>query len=196
MTYIRPALKHLILSILAELSKLFYCSDILYRFCNPWPQPLRGRPIRLTGRKTDLLILFVPAFAIRLELEGLPPGEHPGLVPGDDGLAVPVKGLKRRILVIGDGRAIEGLAAAELLVQEAAGAAAGPEILAPDLVVGEIGVEADLPALDARAHTPPPKHTNEANLTPQPPIQQARFSACRQTFLSKAPDASILLPDN
>jgi len=89
---------------------------------------------------------------------------------------------------------LSGIGPAELLAEKTAGASRRTEILAPDPVIREIGVEADLPALAVGHHGPPSRKTGEADFTPHPPIQSTSAPpGARKPLLSKALFNSILL---
>jgi len=130
--------------------------------------------------------------AVARELEGLSPGQHPRLVPGHDVPPIPVKGEESRALLVGEGPAVKGLGPAELLAEKTAGASLRTKILAPDSIIREIGVEADLPALDAGYQAPPSPKASEAEFTPLPPIQAQTLSGTKASS-SKATAGTILL---
>jgi len=143
---------------------------------------VQGRPAGRSG--LGIFLKKRPRPDAVLQLEGLPPRKHPGFVPGDDIPPVPVKGEERRAFLVGNGPTVKGLGSAELPSEKTAGASLRTKILAPDPVVREIGVEADLPALDAGHHAPLIQRAGEADFTPQPPIQARSFEPAHSSPLS------------
>jgi hypothetical protein len=73
------------------------------------------------------------------------------------------------ISIVADGCAVVRIFAAEFFSHEPAGAAEGAEILAPNLVIREVRIEANLPIPGSAHEFPPPLQINAKILTPHPP---------------------------
>jgi len=133
---------------------------------------------------------YVPAF-IDFQFESLSSRKNPGLIPKENVPAAPIKSLEGRSLLIRDCRAVEGVVFSQDFPHETAGLTERAKVFAPDLIVGEVRIETDLPALSPGHHHPPLPRGRRLFHTPHPPIKSSPPEQSKN-YKSKAPSNSIL----